>query len=225
MARTSAAPRDGAEPAPHSQDGPARAIAGRPGRPRNASYDKKILDAAEELLIENGYAGFTIEGVAARTGVGRPTIYRRWPSKAALAIAALEEGVPLDSTPDTGSLREDLRAFQHDRAARINLPATRPIVSGLASHAVADPALAAAFIGWYRHRLAGVDVILQRAIHRGELPADVDFELVNDLLLGPLYTRAVVRGQPLAPELADQTADTVLAALHAGGLRTGKKGK
>jgi AcrR family transcriptional regulator len=220
MARTSATPHDGTEPAPQSQDGPARAAAGRPGRPRNASYDKKILDAAVELLIENGYAGFTIEGVAARTGVGRPTIYRRWPSKAALAIAALEEGVPLDSTPDTGSLGEDLRAFQRDRAARINLPATRPIVSGLVSHAVADPDLAGAFIGWYLHRLEGVDVILQRAIHRGELPPYVDFELVNDLLLGPLFTRGVVRGQPLTPELADQIVDIVLAALRAGDLRT-----
>lgn len=223
MARTSAAPYDGAEPAAQSQDGPARATAGRPGRPRNAGYDKKILDAAEELLIENGYAGFTIDGVAARTGVGRPTIYRRWPSKAALAIAALEEGVPLDSTPDTGSLREDLRAFQRGRITRMNLPAHRPIVSGLVSHAVADPALAAEFTGWYLHRQEGVDLILQRAVDRGELPPDVDFELVNDLLLGPLYTRAVVRGQPLAPELARQTVDIVLAALRAGSLRTSRK--
>jgi hypothetical protein len=146
-------------------------------------------------------------------------------TKAALAIAALEAGVPLDSTPDTGSLGEDLRAFQRTRAARINLPATRPIVSGLVAHAVADPDQAAAFIGWYLHRLEGVDVIIQRAIHRGELPPDVDFELVNDLLLGPLFTRAVVRGQPLAPELADQTVDIVLVALRAGGLRTSKKRK
>jgi Tetracyclin repressor-like, C-terminal domain len=67
-----------------------------------------------------------------------------------------------------------------------------------------------------------VDVILQRAIHRGELPPDVDFELVNDLLLRPLYTRAVVRGRPLTPELADQIVDIVVAALRADGLRAGK---
>lgn len=196
------------------------AAARTPGRPRNAGYDQKILDTAVELLIQNGYAGFTIEGLAARAGVGRPTIYRRWPSKAALAIAALDQGIPLASTPDTGSLQEDLRAFQRGRAARMNLPAHRPIVSGLVAESVADPALAAAFVAWHLHRREGVDVILQRAINRGELPPDVDSELANDLLLGPLFTRAVIRGQRLEPELADQTADIVLAALRAGSLRT-----
>ena len=224
MARTSAAPQDAAgQTAPQREDGPAPAAARGPGRPRNASYDQKILNAAVELLIQNGYAGFTIEGLAARTGVGRPTIYRRWPSKAALATAALDQGIPLASTPDTGNLREDLRAFQRGRVARMSLPAHRPIVSGLVADSVADPALAAAFVAWHLHRREGVDVILQRAVDRGELPPDVDFELANDLLLGPLFTRAVVRGQPLAPGLADQTADIVLAALRAGSLRTSQK--
>lgn len=220
MARAGEEPRDAAGQAPPGRgDGPVPAAARAPGRPRNAGYDQKILDAAVELLIQNGYAGFTIEGLAARTGVGRPTIYRRWSSKAALATAALDRGIPLAGTPDTGSLREDLRAFQRGRAARMNLPAHRPIVSGLVAESVADPALADAFVAWHLHRREGVDQILQRAIDRGELPTDVDFELANDLLLGPLFTRAVIRGQRIEPELADQTADIVLAALCAGSLR------
>lgn len=221
MARTSAAPRDAAEPpAPQRHDGPARTDAGRPGRPRTAGYDQKILDAAARILTENGYEGFTIEAVAASTGVGRPTIYRRWPSKAALAIAALDQGIPLPDTPDTGSLREDLRSFQRALAKRMNLPAYRPVISGLVSHSVADPALAAEFAAWSQHRQEDMDAILQRAAGRGELPPDVDAPLVRDMLLGPLYTRSVVGGQPLTPELADQTADIVLTALRAGSLRT-----
>lgn len=152
--------------------------------------------------------------------MGRPTMYRRWPSKAALAPAALDQGIAQISTPDTGSVREDLRAFQCDRVARMNLPAHRPVISGLVADSVADPGLAAAFAGWYLHRQVGVDVILRWAIDRGELPPDVDLDLVNDLLLGPPFTRAVVRGQPLEPRLADQTADLVLAGIRAGGMRT-----
>ena len=133
--------RGGADPG--RRDGPAPAAPRRPGRPRNASYDKTILEAALEILVEKGYTGFTIDGVAARTGVGRPTIYRRWPSKAALAIAALDAGVPVTATPDTGCLREDLLAFQRDRVKRMNLPPHRSVVAGLVSESVADPALAA----------------------------------------------------------------------------------
>ena len=190
----------------------------RPGRPRNAAYDKSILAAALEMLVEKGYTGLTIDGVAARAGVGRPTIYRRWPSKAALAIAALEEAVPQSATPDisTGSLRDDLRAFQRDRVARMNLAVTRPVVAGLVSDSVDDPALADAFRAWYqRHQEAAV-AALQRAIGRGELPAGVDVEFINDLLLGPLFTRSVVRGEHLEPCHGDATVEVVLAAFCTG---------
>src|SRR5436190_20339068 len=84
----------------------------RPGRPRDPSYDKAILDATLEILFDRGYAGLTIDGVAARTGLGRPTIYRRWSSKPALVIAALAQSVGVSPAPDTGSLRKDLLAYQ-----------------------------------------------------------------------------------------------------------------
>ena len=97
----------GRDDAPHDE-GEQR----RPGRPRDPGYDKTILDATLEILFDKGYAGLTIDGVAARTGVGRPTIYRRWSSKPALVIAALTQSVGLSPTPDTGALRDDLLAFQ-----------------------------------------------------------------------------------------------------------------
>src|SRR4051794_23872567 len=81
----------------------------RPGRPRDARHDEAILEATMALLSEAGYARLTIDGVAARAGVGRPTIYRRWPSKPALVVAALLHA-PQIQVPhaDTGSLRADL---------------------------------------------------------------------------------------------------------------------
>ena len=121
----------------------------RPGRPRDPGYDKVILDATLEILNDKGYAGLTIDGVAARTGVGRPTIYRRWWSKPALVIAALTQSPRLSSTPDTGALRDDLLAFQRDQVKMMDRPASRRITAGLVADLVADPELAETYLGDY----------------------------------------------------------------------------
>ena len=92
----------------------------RPGRPRNESYDGSILDAAMAILLEDGYPGLTIDGVAARANVGRPTIYRRWSSKPALVVAALARSTGLAPAPDTGSFRGDLLAVQDHQVILMN---------------------------------------------------------------------------------------------------------
>jgi AcrR family transcriptional regulator len=190
----------------------------RPGRPRDPDYDKTILDAALEILFDKGYAGLTIDGVAARTGVGRPTIYRRWSSKPALVIAALTQSVGLSPTPDTGALRDDLLAFQRQQAGMMNRPESRPITAGLVADMVAHPELAETYFADYiRPRQMSVWQALHRGVDRGELRPDADFTLIYDLLLGPLFMRSVVRGEPLSPELATQTVDLVLAAFGTSG--------
>ena len=115
----------GRDDAPHDE-GEQR----RPGRPRDPGYDKTILDATLEILFDKGYAGLTIDGVAARTGVGRPTIYRRWSSKPALVIAALTQSVGLSPTPDTGALRDDLLAFQRQQLKMMDRPESRRVTAG-----------------------------------------------------------------------------------------------
>ncbi|TMK61041.1 MAG: TetR/AcrR family transcriptional regulator, partial [Actinobacteria bacterium] len=103
-----------------------------PGRPRDASRDRAILAAALQILQEEGYRGLTIDGVAARAGVGRPTIYRRWPSKPALVVAALVEAAELAlPVRDTGSLRGDLIAVQRRQVALMNSPESRRVTAGL----------------------------------------------------------------------------------------------
>ncbi len=185
----------------------------RPGRPRDPGYDKTILDAALEILFDKGYSGLTIDGVAAQTGVGRPTIYRRWPSKPALVIAALSQSVGLSPTPDTGRLRDDLLAFQRQLVRLMGSPDSRRITAGLVADLVTHPELAETYLRDYiRPRQMSVWQALQRGVDRGELRSDVDFALVYDLLIGPLFMRSVVRGEALGPELAEQTVDVALAA-------------
>jgi AcrR family transcriptional regulator len=185
----------------------------RPGRPRDPGYDKVILDATFEILLDKGYAGLTIDGVAARSGVGRPTIYRRWQSKPALVIAALTQSPNLSLAPDTGSLRDDLLAFQRDQVKLMDRPASRRITAGLVADLVADPELAETYLGDYVGlRQTSVREALQRGIERGELRADADLALIYDLLIGPLFMRSVVRGELLGPDMAEQTVDLVLTA-------------
>ncbi len=190
----------------------------RPGRPRDPGYDKAILDATLEILVEKGYAGMTIDGVAAKTGFGRPTIYRRWPSKSALVIAALTRSPGLSPTPDTGSLRDDLLAFQRDQVRMMNEPASRRITAGLVADLVADPELAETYLGDYVGlRQTSVSQALERGVLRGELQPDADFSLIYDLLIGPLFMRSVVRGEPLGSDMAEQIVDLVITAYGTSG--------
>lgn len=188
-----------------------------PGRPRDARHDQAILDATLAILLEQGYRGVTIEGVAARAGVGRPTIYRRWPSKPAVVVAALVQSNRLAlPAPDTGSLRNDLIAVQRHQVERMNAPDARRVTAGLIADLADDPDLADTYVSQFlAPRRASVWQVLQRGVDRGEFDADVDFAFIYDLLVGPLFMRAVVWGQPLAPDAAEKTADVVLAAFAA----------
>ncbi len=185
-----------------------------PGRPRDAGRDEAILRATFKLLRTQGYQGLTIEGVATAAGVGRPTIYRRWASKAALAVAALVHSADIAlPAVDTGSLRGDLVAVQERQVELMRSPESRRITAGLVADLATDPELAETYVRDYLvPRRATVFQVLQRAVERGELDADVDLAFVYDMLVGPLFMRAVVWGQPLAPDAAEQTVNVVLAA-------------
>jgi AcrR family transcriptional regulator len=185
----------------------------RPGRPREHSYDQAILNATLEILNAKGYADLTIDGVAAKAGVGRPTIYRRWPSKPALVIAALTQSPGASPVPDTGRVRDDLLAFVRDQVRLMDAPGSRRITAGLVADLVADPELAETYLADYvgMRRLAVYEA-LQRGIERGEVRPDADLPFVYDMLIGPLLMRSVVRGEHLGRRMADQTVDAVLVA-------------
>jgi AcrR family transcriptional regulator len=183
-----------------------------PGRPRDERHDRAILRAALAILREEGYRGLTIEGVAARANVGRPTIYRRWASKPALVVAALVRSSRLAlPVPDTGSLRGDLIEVQRHQVELMNSPDNRRVTAGLVADLAADPELAETYVTDYlAPRRAAVWEVLQRGVARGEIRADADLAFAYDLLVGPLFMRTVVWGQQLAPDAAEHTADVIL---------------
>lgn len=190
----------------------------RPGRPRDAARDRAILDAVLRILSFDGYAGLTIEAVAVSAGVGRPTIYRRWPSKPALVVAALVDSSRLAlPVPDTGSVRQDLIELQRHRAELMSSPDSRRITAGLVADLANDAELAEIYVTDYlAPRRDAVWQVLQRGVERGELDDDIDFAFVYDLLAGPFFMRAVVWGQPLPADAAEQTVDVILTVFGAG---------
>jgi AcrR family transcriptional regulator len=184
----------------------------------SAATDTKILDATRELLVAHGVQGLTVEGVAARAGVAKTTIYRRYRSKYELALAVLLHMVnEVVAVPDLGDTRAELTAFVAGAVRVLGSTLMGRVMQGLVSDLAADPELAAAFreqiVG---ARLAEVRRLVDRGIERGDIRSGVDYELVHDLLFGPVYYRLLLSGAPLDPELADRIVGAVLPFLARG---------
>ena len=163
---------------------------------------------------KKGIAGFSIEAVAARAGVGKTTIYRWWPSKGALAMAGfLAETAPKIAYPDSGSAVADL-TDQLRRVAVVYGGAAGRVLAAIIAEGQRDPATIQAFIdGYARPRRAEARAILQAGIARGELRGDFDPEIALDALYGPIYYRMLVPLGPLDAAWMDKLAATLLAGL------------
>nr|WP_042191872.1 TetR/AcrR family transcriptional regulator [Kibdelosporangium sp. MJ126-NF4]CEL20339.1 Transcriptional regulator, TetR family [Kibdelosporangium sp. MJ126-NF4]CTQ97564.1 Transcriptional regulator, TetR family [Kibdelosporangium sp. MJ126-NF4] len=164
-----------------------------------------VLDAADDLLAERGFAGFTIEGVAARAGVAKQTIYRWWPSKVDILMDAFVKDVHQHLTlPDTGALPDDLTGYLNDLADFLAHTDQGAVFRALAGQAQHDRAIAARFRDECVEPLRAKErSVLERAVQRGELAGDLDVELAVDQLFGPLYYRVLVTGEPASRELTE----------------------
>ncbi|MER6950458.1 TetR/AcrR family transcriptional regulator [Nonomuraea sp. NPDC000554] len=170
---------------------------------------QEIFDATLRLVAEKGYDGLTVEGVAERSGVNKTTIYRWWPSKAALLGAALVEADVLSfEPPDTGSLRGDLVELVEGVTRLLTEPPARDIAVAALAAAVDHPELDGR--RFFADRFVREREIFERAARRGELRDGIDPMLVVDLLAGAVWVRAVFRGLPLPDGFA---ADAVSAVL------------
>jgi AcrR family transcriptional regulator len=181
------------------------------GRPRSVEADDAILDAAICVFCEQGYEGLTVEGVAARAGVGKTTIYRRYPAKLDLVMAAVESvGTRGLDVPDTGSLRADLRALADSylRMLRGSV-AGRAIPMTLAAKS-RNPELAAAHEAFVAQRRSVVIEVIRRGIGRGELPAGSDPTVVADMLTGALFMRVFVTGGRVTAAYLDELIERLL---------------
>lgn len=184
------------------------------GRPRSPEADQAILWASLDLLAEGGYAGLTMDGIAARAGVGKATLYRRWKSCEDVVAAAVAHFVEGEiQIPDTGSLEQDLRLLMQ-RAIETYRGRPGRIMPGLLSAMADSDAVAhsvrARFLTPRREALAAV---LERGVARRELAAGLDVELALDFLGGPLFYRLLVTGGPLDDKLAGGVVNTMLHGL------------
>ena len=189
------------------------ARAGR-GRPRSPETRAKILKAAYEMLNEVGFMDLTIEGVAARAEVGKPTIYRRWKTKAALLMDAFLEAVnPELAFPDTGVVAEDFRE-QMQKIVKLMNSSRGEVLGSVIGCGQADEELIAAFReNWLTPRRKDAKKIFQRGVERGELREGIDAEIVIDALYSPLFYRLLLKHQPLTDELVDELVDVVMKGI------------
>lgn len=183
------------------------------------SRDPAILDAALAVVSEHGYDAANMNDIAARAGVGKAAIYRRWSSKAALVTDALIYWRPdlmTRHTPDTGSLAGDLDAFVEEIGRKDAEPFPNDLVLRVALEAVHDPDLAAAVDDLVLVKGEGmVAKIVAQAAARGEIDADRDWSLVSDVVLA-MGLLQVVRGQTLDAGFVRAVLDqVVLPALRA----------
>jgi AcrR family transcriptional regulator len=192
-----------------------REVPRRPGRPRSARAHEAVIEATLELLAAEGFRGLTVEGVAARSGVAKTTIYRWWPSKQALLLEALSALRQQATVPDTGNVRDDAVAHLRGHIETFRDPTTAPILADALAEALRNPELGKARPGFVAAQRAPFRQALARAVDRGELPADLDYELTMDLLIGPIVNRALATGGPLEPVLAERLVDIVFGGLRA----------
>ncbi|BCG85755.1 TetR family transcriptional regulator [Mesorhizobium sp. 113-3-9] len=151
------------------------------GARRNPDSAEAILEAAEAVLVEAGYAGFSIEAVARRARAGKPTIYRWWPSKAALLLEVYQRQKRVD-VPDTGSLEEDLVGFLVNLFAHWRETSSGNVFRSLIAEAQSDETAAAALAGYAGGRRTHTGLIIERAKARGEITSDIEPGAVADLV-------------------------------------------
>ncbi len=192
----------------------------RLGRKRDHTRDPEILDAALDVLTETGYDGMTIDMVAARAKAGKATLYRRWSSKSELvldAVACMKSGnLDLASLPDTGTLRGDLVAIIKPPTIQESERKLK-VMAGIVSMIARDPELAtAAQEALIEPRAAVNRILFQRAIERGEIPADSDVETL--CIIGPAMVsyRVLMLGKPVDRDFMISVIDGIV--LPAAGL-------
>jgi AcrR family transcriptional regulator len=193
----------------------AELVEARAGRPRDPAVDAAILDATADAFVEAGYAGVSIEGVAARAGVGKATIYRRYADKAELVVDAVRCGAQIDDQlVDTGDLRADLRWMMSSLFERLRGD-QGPLLLTFAAERIRNPELASTFdrvvVGKKREHIRH---LLQAAADRGDLAADADLDLIAEVPAAVLWHHAL-HGLGFPDDLPDRILDLVLGPVRA----------
>jgi AcrR family transcriptional regulator len=186
----------------------------RPGG-RTARIRAQVLDAVRAQLVEHGYEELTVDAVAARAGVHRTTVYRRWRDVGGLLADVLDAASDDDWQPqDTGSLEGDLTALNHE--IQTALTAEPSITTALIAASFRSDEAARALQSFWENRYTRCGAVVGRAVQRGELLADTDARKLLVTATAPIYHQLVLLRTPPDPHLPEQTARAAVLAASTG---------
>ena len=193
---------------------PGKALAAKkrsPGRPRSESARRAILRSTLRLLRHTGYSDLSIEAIAADANVGKATVYRWWPNKGALVVDAFSSSVHKHLLfHDTGSVYSDM-SFQMHHVVELFRSRRGQIVAALIGGGQTDPELIEAFRERFvRPRRHEAQQTLCKGIERGELPPNIDLDLILDSLYGAIYMRFLIWQDGLTEEFVEDICRVVL---------------
>jgi AcrR family transcriptional regulator len=191
----------------------------RTGRPRDPRADRAILQATLELVADHGVHAFRTDDVAARAGVGKGAIYRRYASKEALVAAAVASLVDEEIVvPDTGSTHSDVLALMRGAVGLYSESLPARLMPNLVGAMAQRPELAQAVReGFLSGRRAALSQVIERGVERGDLRGDIDIDLALDVLGGPLFYRLLITGGPIDDDLAHAVTDLIMTGFASDG--------
>jgi len=180
--------------------------------PRPNASEDEILEITFNLVAEHDVSGVTVDMVAARAGVSKATIYRRWESRSALLAAAMTRLRRPGTSPDTGSVRGDLAALLEVLVGYLNRPPTARVFASFVNAASRDAQLGTLQGEISRDARLDYERVLRRGIEQGQLMRDLDIPFVIDLLIAPFLYRGIVEHAPVPPSDIDRVVDAILRA-------------
>jgi AcrR family transcriptional regulator len=192
------------------------AVRRAPGRPRSLEADGAILEAAVDVFAEVGLEALTMEGVAARAGVSKNTVYRRYPNKLDLVVSAVRCYTNVSAPPpDTGTTRGDVQALVDDLVAILTATPMGRMLPILVAARTRTPELDVAYAEIVADKRARSAAVVRRGIERGEFRADVDLDVVVDAFVGPVFYRFLVTNAPLDEAFRNAVVDSTMRAFSA----------
>ncbi|NLU69463.1 TetR/AcrR family transcriptional regulator [Streptomyces sp. HNM0574] len=184
-----------------------------PGRPRAERVSGAVLDAVVVLVAERGLGALTMDAVAARAGVSKPAMYRRWPTKQDLVIAAAESRIGPLTVPDLGDFRAELHAVLTARMEAYRQPGVARLLAGVIGSSAEAEAEPAAYRAYTARVTSETRHILERAVARGEIAPEVDVATTTTLIAAPLLFRTIAEHEAPDQALVDTVTELVARAV------------
>jgi AcrR family transcriptional regulator len=181
------------------------------------------MEATIALMVERGVHAVSVDAIAERSAVAKTTVYRHWPTREALILAAWSTLAPIDTGTPTGDLREQVETTAIAFAQRIGTSPMSVLLPDLLALARRDPGMRAVYDELLRARRRPVADVISGAVVNGLLPTDTDAELVAELILGPIVYRQLVHLEPVDPVFIAHLTSTVLAAATQDMVKTVKR--